>query len=539
MDVSLSLVAGALISYLTITTIYNLFLHPLAKVPGPLLARVSSLPSFYHACKGDRHIWLWQQFQIYGRRVRATPGLVVFNHPDAFNTIYSFKSNVRKGNFYEVWARNENDHHTLSTTDKEQHARKRRMLNLAFTDRSVKASGTFMAKHIDRWHELLVQKTTPISQKTWSEPEDVAIWAAWLVFDVLGDLCFGVQFNSKEPAMENKFKNIPQDFDAFFEFGYPLSRSPALDLIVWLKPRGLDRILEIVQPKSIKDYYHFVEETVTKRINIERERDTEKQSVEREDMFHFLYNATDRDSGKPAFDRRSLLAESNLLVLAGSDTTAITISALFFYITHNERIYEKLVKEIRNTFSSAEEIVHCPTLLSSPYLRACIDETLRMAHILPSEPTRMIRKGGMEIDGQFYPEGTLVGCPNWAMYRNEEFFGDATTFRPERWIVSDHPDFTNTEEEVRRLKRGLNPFLKGPGDCVGQKMAILQLCMVVARTLWRFDVRLAPGTHKGEGRPELGWGRRDARQYMLRDGYIGLREGPMVQFQLRRSQDPL
>jgi hypothetical protein len=53
-------------SYLITTIVYNLFFHPLAIVPGPFFARISSLPSFYHACKGDRHIWIWQSFQIYG-----------------------------------------------------------------------------------------------------------------------------------------------------------------------------------------------------------------------------------------------------------------------------------------------------------------------------------------------------------------------------------------------------------------------------------------------------------------------------------------
>jgi len=46
--------------------IYNLFFHPLAGHPGPFLARISPWPNFYHAVKGDRHIWLWQNFQIYG-----------------------------------------------------------------------------------------------------------------------------------------------------------------------------------------------------------------------------------------------------------------------------------------------------------------------------------------------------------------------------------------------------------------------------------------------------------------------------------------
>ena len=120
-----------------------------------------------------------------------------------------------------------------------------------------------------------------------------------------------------------------------FKFGYALACSPAPVLILWLKPRGLDKFSEMLGPKIIKDYYTFVGETVRQRVAIDQQREAEKQLVQREDMFHFLYHAKDPDTGKPAFDFRNLLAEANLLILAGSDTTAITISGLFF-LSHTQ-----------------------------------------------------------------------------------------------------------------------------------------------------------------------------------------------------------
>lgn len=46
--------------------VYDVFFHPLANYPGPFVAKISKMPSFYHAVKGDRHIWIWQNHQIYG-----------------------------------------------------------------------------------------------------------------------------------------------------------------------------------------------------------------------------------------------------------------------------------------------------------------------------------------------------------------------------------------------------------------------------------------------------------------------------------------
>lgn len=203
------------------STVYNLFFHPLSHLPGPSLCRVSSLPSFYHAIKRDRHVWFWQLFQLYGGKVRASPNLVVFNSPDAYNSIFSHKANVRQGKFYDVWSRNTDDVNTLFTSDVQLHAKKRRLLNLAFTDHSVKAAGAFIAKHTDRWNELFLDSNSTKGD-TWSSPTDVSISSMYLVFDVLMDLCFGAQMNTKEPG-DNPMKKIPLAFDDFAIYNYPVS----------------------------------------------------------------------------------------------------------------------------------------------------------------------------------------------------------------------------------------------------------------------------------------------------------------------------
>lgn len=309
-----------------------------------------------------------------------------------------------------------------------------------------------------------------------------------------------------------------------------MSKSPILPLVLWLKPRGLNRWMENSLPPMMKNYHALLEQCVDKRLELNK---TSKGPV-RADMLHFLSTAKDPETNQPAWSRDDLLAESHLLILAGSDTTAVTMCGLFFFLTHNPRIYDKLANEVRTTFKSLDEIQYGPQLQSCTYLRAVIHETLRMAPAGPSELPRVVQKGGMTIDGFFYPEGTVVGTPQWALYRNEQLFGsDAYTFRPERWIPSTHPDTLNSEEDIQRLKRGFYPFSKGPGNCVGQNIALLQLSLLMARTLWQADFRFAPGQSVGEGKPELGWGRTDPMQYQMDDIFIGLREGPIVQFRAR------
>lgn len=252
-------------------------------------------------------------------------------------------------------------------------------------------------------------------------------------------------------------------------------------------------------------------------------------------MFHFLCTARDPDTGEFAMSTNDLVSDARLLIMAGSDTSSTTVTGLFFFITRNPNIYAKLVKEVLGTFQSVEQIGSRPELLAKcEYLRAVIFESMRMSPAGVCEAERIVMAGGATIAGVNIPEGITVGVPPWSHNRNEDTFGDANTFRPERWVVSDD----NPQSEVNRLKRCFHPFTKGVGACLGQKMAMIQLCIIVARTLWRYDVRKAPGQRVGEGHEGLGWGRSDPGHYQLRDAYVSLREGPIVQFR-RREHDGL
>ena len=148
-----------------------------------------------------------------------------------------------------------------------------------------------------------------------------------------------------------------------------------------------------------------------------------------------------------------------------------------------------------------------------------------------SEYPRKILHGGATIDGRFYPAGIIVGTGAWAISYNEAVYGDANIYRPERWIACEESG--PSAEEVDRLKAGFHPFFQGAGKCPGQQIAMIELMMIIGRTLHRTDVRLAPGSTLGAGVPSRGWGRRLSNQYQLEDAYMARREGPLVQFKRR------
>lgn len=287
--------------------------------------------------------------------------------------------------------------------------------------------------------------------------------------------------------------------------------------------------MERLRPKELEEYGDFVEASVDKRVAAHKAG----PNRERQDMFHFLLEAIDPDTKQPAFqDRRHLLAETRLLVVAGTDTTSEALCALLFYLAHNPEALAKAVSEVRSTFSSPSEIVYGPTLSRCKYLRACVDEVLRLSNPAPSELPREVLSGGITIDGSHYPAGTIVGCSSWSMGRNESVYGDAHTYRPERWIPTTGAEDEDSEARVRTIKKAFHPFSIGPFNCVGQNLAILELLLVSAKVMWSLDFRLAPV--QGSGRnPQTTEDDRNHNHFEVKDVYLCLKDGPELQFRPR------
>lgn len=108
------------------------------------------------------------------------------------------------------------------------------------------------------------------------------------------------------------------------------------------------------------------------------------------------------------------------------------------------------------TFESANDIVYGSKLSSCVYLRACIDEGMRLTHSGPCELSREVLQGGLKVSGEYLPEGTIVGSVPWVDSGNEEVYGDANVFRPERWIANEAAGVT--KEQVSRIRSNFHPF---------------------------------------------------------------------------------
>ena len=207
---------------------------------------------------------------------------------------------------------------------------------------------------------------------------------------------------------------------------------------------------------------------------------------------------------RPAFMSDTLVQTMAVsMAFAGSETTAISLSAVFYYLLRNPACLERLRAEIDDAaksgaFSDNEDgIVTFSESQKLKYLDASIKEAFRMhpAGGLPLE--RIVPPSGADIAGHFVKGGTIVGCSAWVIHRNKEVFGeDVETYRPERWLVGEGRgkegmEGVDVEEEERRI-RGMDgcmiQFGMGSRTCIGKNISLLEIYKLVPSFLRRFEV---------------------------------------------------
>jgi cytochrome P450 len=139
-----------------------------------------------------------------------------------------------------------------------------------------------------------------------------------------------------------------------------------------------------------------------------------------------------------------------------------------------------------------------------PYLNAVAEESFRLGAPLGSFP-RITPNGGAYIAGQFIPEGTIVGVPAWAqMISEENFHPHPELFIPERWSPGGlGPGSLCNKNAIMTFSHGafnrpwiassaLNSVFLGPFGCMGKQFAHLEMRLVLAKTLLRYDLKFAP-----------------------------------------------
>ncbi|KAJ8067524.1 hypothetical protein OCU04_004867 [Sclerotinia nivalis] len=227
-------------------------------------------------------------------------------------------------------------------------------------------------------------------------------------------------------------------------------------------------------PKSVMEmqrkHSEFANDRINKRSNLEKQKPDFVASFMKDNMdFHKI----------SLKESQSNLA---ILLVAGTDATATSISGTLLHLVKNPEKLRKLISEIITAFQSEEEIT-IASLGDLTYLNAVINEGLRLTNPVPGDPPRIVPKGGDVYAEKFILAGTSISVRPYAMNRPEKYFSSPNDFIPERWLPAgiQPSQFDNDHLFVSQ------PFSMVHSNCIGKNLAWAEIRLVITRLLWIFD----------------------------------------------------
>ncbi|KAI1092547.1 cytochrome P450 [Rostrohypoxylon terebratum] len=494
-------------SGLSAYAIYQVFLHPLRDYPGPLVAKFTDGYNGVQSFHGRLHLKSWENQRLYGSVVRQGPNKLVFHSAKAAHDILA-NDKTTKPDAYMALGPDLTIHTTLTAKDKKDHRSRQQLVGQVLSGRFLRVFESTVVEQVNLF----------VDQLRVSSKESVAVnmteRAQHLAFNVATLLAFGYDLelhtseeNKEMPALLDKavfWSNVFLQWPGIRKFKFMLS--------IFQKAR---------QTKG--KYVALIKKMIRSRM---RQGDHGP-----EDLYAVFARAQKTNAAN--IKQGELWAEANTFLPGAGDTTKTALAAVFFYLSRNPTCYKKVANEIRSTFKSGDDI-RGSALAGCRYLRACIDEALRLSPPAPGVLWREYLPGKdkqpLIVDGHVIPRGTIVGVNVYSLHHNEEYFPDPFRYHPERWI-----DESTTPEAKKIMRDAFIPFALGWRGCPGKSMAYMEISLAIAKTLWHFDFHKAAGSvgKIGTGNSELGPGRERPEEFQLFDHFTASHDGPYLKFRHR------
>ncbi|KAF8521430.1 cytochrome P450 [Hysterangium stoloniferum] len=516
-------------TFVTLVVIHQLTRpDPLNDIPGPWLAKYTSLLLAYHTRTGKRYLFVDHLHKKHGPFVRLTPTLVSCASPSAPSIIYAQGSlSLPKSSFYRAFYV-DGTPSLFSTQDRAGHAQKRRVLAHPFSAASVRGLEPWIRIRMEKMIQgldarcvgLALGAETPGRAGGGGGYVDILMWLNFLTFDVISDLAFGrplgmldresdvlrigdgqhIDDASSRTAGDEDEDGVASMIDLRGRTAAFLGLFPLCLPGSWLSP-----FVRYIPDNFIRRGLQGTEALSEIATRCVTDRLLNGTKGERGDLLDRL--VSQRDSKGEEVTEEDIVTDAMLLLTAGSDTTANSTAAIIFHVLRNPRVLHKLRAELDDALAvpldgnrSAESVVTYDEIKNLKYLTATIDEGFRMFATNAFGLPRLIPEGTSVVVGErVFGEGIELSAPAYTIQHDPAIWGDPEVFRPERWIddlncTDIHRGMDHTDKKSplspSELKKYLLTFGMGPRACIGKNLALLQIQILLSTLLSRYDLEL-------------------------------------------------
>jgi cytochrome P450 len=301
------------------------------------------------------------------------------------------------------------------------------------------------------------------------------------------DMLAAVQFLALEIAARSMFSLEMRQYGAALRrlitrFAGSLGRPYLLDLML---PAAIPAPRDFARMRFRSQWVAFMDEIIAARLAAPPPPYPPPQAGEGRvgalcgkprDLFDMLLAARDPETGE-AFSRAQLRDQMATMIVAGHETTALTLFWSLYLLASSPADQERVAAEVGALDLGQDGAAEALTKL--PYTKAVVSEALRLYP--PAFAIARMATGPDRLCDIAVPRGALVMISPWVLHRHRRLWKDPDAFDPARFL----PDAPLPH------RFAYMPFGAGPRICIGAQFALTEACLVLAMIVQRFHVALA------------------------------------------------
>ncbi|KAI8137587.1 cytochrome P450 [Fennellomyces sp. T-0311] len=472
--------------------VYRLYLHPLAKIPGPPVDWIPFLGNMRTIIREEAGVPHKKWTKKYG-------GMVLYHGPWNIPRLLISDTDVLKdvlmAQHYDFTKTPEGARllgrilgHGLLVSEGEVHRRQRKMLNPAFSLQAIRDLTPILfvppVQLCEKWMDEVKTKQT-----TDDEAVEIIVshGLSLATLDEIGLAGFGQEFNAVRYDGTDKVSKLGWAYQTIFDPKGPSITGmlglfiPMLRNLPTQRNRELKTALKVLDRES--------REVVQRGI----ERAGIKSEASENHLLALMIRLSNDESGQ-GFTAEELRNQCLTFLAAGHETTAVSLSWSLWLLAQHQDIQDALRAEVTPLFDKVNmehQVFHddpfevgfdganIPSFEAINKLHLLENICRETSRLIPVVPlTSRVTAKDVILKGQVIPKNTYIALSPIVNHHNKELWGeDAEEFRPGRW---------DEEAAAKAGPYDYLPFLAGGRQCIGYRFALIELKIILAILITKF-----------------------------------------------------